>query len=116
MTVCSCSTGSDTPGASALVPGFLPGHGTRSKLLLRGPESRGTTAISGTTRTMNHPAPTPLDRRLAEVCRKCPVCRRARQRPTGLASWMVRRVEARFCPFCRAYERVYGRKSHEPVS
>lgn len=64
---------------------------------------------------MKDPAPTPLDRRLAEVCRHCPVCRHARQHPKGLASWVVRRVEGPLCPFCRAYQRVYGRKSHEPV-
>jgi hypothetical protein len=26
----------------------------------------------------------------------------------------VKKIEARLCPFCRAYERVYGRKAHEP--
>ncbi len=24
-------------------------------------------------------------------------------------------TETRVCPFCRAYERVYGRKAHEPI-
>jgi 7,8-dihydropterin-6-yl-methyl-4-(beta-D-ribofuranosyl)aminobenzene 5'-phosphate synthase len=54
-----------------------------------------------------------LDRALASVCRNCPVCRRARKRPDGPAGWLVHRVEHQFCPFCRAYERVYGRKAHE---
>jgi uncharacterized protein CbrC (UPF0167 family) len=53
-----------------------------------------------------------FDKALARVCVSCPVCRRARHRQRGLAFWLVRRVEAKLCPFCRAYERVYGRKSH----
>jgi len=61
-------------------------------------------------------APRPIsrmDRALASVCRNCPVCRRARQRPSGLAFRLVNQVERHLCPFCRAYERVYGRKAHE---
>jgi hypothetical protein len=54
-----------------------------------------------------------LDRAMAYVCRNCPVCRRARRQQAGAAFWLVNRVEQRFCPFCRAYERVYGRKAHE---
>jgi hypothetical protein len=57
-----------------------------------------------------------LDRALANVCRNCPVCRRARKRQSGAAFWLVRRVEGRVCPFCRAYERVHGRKAHEPAT
>jgi len=56
---------------------------------------------------------TPLDRALANVCRNCLVCRRARQRQSGAAFWLVQQVEGRVCPFCRAYARVYGRKAHE---
>lgn len=56
---------------------------------------------------------TSLDRALANVCRSCPVCRRARQKQSGLAFEFVKRVEMRTCPFCRAHERVYGRKAHE---
>ena len=55
-----------------------------------------------------------FDKTLAEFCRKCPVCRRARWRQRGTAFWLVKKIEARMCPFCRAYERVYGRKAHEP--
>jgi hypothetical protein len=25
----------------------------------------------------------------------------------------VKKIESKICPFCRAYERVYGRKAHE---
>lgn len=57
---------------------------------------------------------TTLDRALARVCEACPVCRTARRNQQGLANRFVRGVEADICPFCRAYERVHGRKSHEP--
>jgi hypothetical protein len=57
-----------------------------------------------------------LDRALARVCVNCPVCRRVRRTQKGAAFEMVRRVESRVCPFCRAYERVYGRKAHEPLT
>lgn len=63
---------------------------------------------------MTHPA-SRLDHMLAIVCRSCPVCRRARKRQRGVAFWLVKRVEGRFCPFCRAYERVYGQKAHHAV-
>jgi uncharacterized protein CbrC (UPF0167 family) len=53
-----------------------------------------------------------FDKALARVCVSCPVCRRARQRQGGAAFWLVQHVEAKLCPFCRAYERVYGRKAH----
>jgi hypothetical protein len=56
-----------------------------------------------------------LDLALAACCANCPLCRRARRQPSGLARTIVQRVETRVCPFCRAYERVYGRKAHEPV-
>jgi hypothetical protein len=53
------------------------------------------------------------DRWLAERCRQCPVCRRARARQRGLAFWIVKNVEGSVCPACKAYEKVYGRKAHE---
>jgi len=57
-----------------------------------------------------------FDLALARVCEHCPVCRRARRRQRGLAFRLVERVEARVCPFCRAYERVHGRKAHEGIT
>jgi hypothetical protein len=54
-----------------------------------------------------------FDKALAKVCANCPVCRRARMRQRGLAFWLVKKIESKMCPFCRAYERVYGRKAHE---
>lgn len=65
----------------------------------------------------DHPAQnaSSFDKALARVCANCPVYRWARRRQRGLASWLVQRVEAKLCPFCRAYERVTGRKAHEPA-
>ena len=54
------------------------------------------------------------DRKLAKVCVNCPVCTRARRKQRGVAFWLVKNVENRLCPFCKAYERVHGRKAHEP--
>lgn len=59
--------------------------------------------------------PSSLDRFLAGVCQLCPVCRRARARPEGWAAQFVRTIEARTCPFCRAYARVHGRAAHAPA-
>ena len=58
---------------------------------------------------------TDRDRARAQRCVECPVCTRARRKQRGLTFWLVKRVESRLCPFCQAYEKVYGRKSHEPV-
>ena len=53
-------------------------------------------------------------RALAERSANCVVCQRARRQQAGLAYWLVKTFEG-LCPFCRAYAKVYGRKSHEPV-
>jgi uncharacterized protein CbrC (UPF0167 family) len=58
---------------------------------------------------------TERDRRRAEQCVKCSVCRRAREKQRGLAFWFVKHVEGGLCPYCKAYERVYGRKAHAPI-
>jgi hypothetical protein len=65
---------------------------------------------------MMEPAASSFDKALARVCANCLVCRRARQRQRGFAFWLVQHVEGRLCPFCRAYERVYGHKAHEQKS
>ncbi len=58
---------------------------------------------------------TDRDRAMAQRCVECLVCTRARRRQRGMAFWFVKQVEGSVCPFCRAYEKVYGRKSHEAV-
>ncbi|MGA3328153.1 MAG: hypothetical protein ABSF45_27190 [Terriglobia bacterium] len=59
---------------------------------------------------------TDRDRAMAQRCVECPVCTRARRKQRGVAFWFVKQVEGSVCPFCRAYEKVYGRKSHEAVN
>jgi hypothetical protein len=58
---------------------------------------------------------TRIDAALARVCLHCPVCKQARRRQRGAAFWFVTKIERGTCPFCRAYERVHGRKAHEPA-
>jgi hypothetical protein len=65
---------------------------------------------------MNSKIPSRLDVAMARVCMNCLVCRHARKKQSGAAYWLTRNVEGRLCPFCRAYERVYGRKAHEPLN
>ena len=55
------------------------------------------------------------DRRMAQQCVDCGLCKRARRKQKGMAFWLVKRVAGTICPYCKAYERVYGRKAHEPM-
>lgn len=55
-----------------------------------------------------------LDTWMARKCETCPMCRQARRTQQGVAFGLVKNVEAKLCPFCRAYERVHGRRAHEP--
>jgi uncharacterized protein CbrC (UPF0167 family) len=55
------------------------------------------------------------DRKLAKFCVTCPVCKLARKKQKGAAFWFVSKIEGNLCPFCKAYERVYGRKAHQPL-
>ncbi len=61
------------------------------------------------------PEITDQDRARAHQCETCPMCRHARKKQRGLAYWFVKHVEGGLCPQCTAYEKVYGRKAHEPV-
>ena len=58
---------------------------------------------------------TEKDREKAEGCLKCPICSHARKKQKGLAYMFVKWVEGGICPSCKAYEKVYGRKAHEPI-
>jgi hypothetical protein len=58
---------------------------------------------------------TEKDRKRAEGCLQCPVCNHARKKQRGIIFWFVKRVEGSLCPNCKAYEKVYGRKAHEPI-
>jgi transposase-like protein len=54
--------------------------------------------------------------KMAQGCMSCPVCKSARKKQSGLAFWFVKNVEGGLCPKCKAYEKVYGKKAHEPLS
>ena len=54
-----------------------------------------------------------LKRLMAEHCRNCIVCSHARCKQEGLAFAFVKNIEAKICPFCLAYEEVYGKKAWE---
>lgn len=58
---------------------------------------------------------TDTDRARARVCLTCPTCSRAREKQRGLAYLFVKYIERGICPYCRAYEKVYGRRACEPV-
>ena len=58
---------------------------------------------------------TEKDREMAQKCFECPVCNKARVKQKGLAYWFVKTIEGGICPYCQAYEKVYGRKAHEPA-
>jgi len=58
---------------------------------------------------------TDKDREMAKRCVECPVCNHARAKQRGLAFFFVKTIEGSVCPYCKAYERVYGRKAHEPM-
>jgi hypothetical protein len=58
---------------------------------------------------------TAKDRERALRCLQCAPCNHARRHQRGLVFWLVKKVERKICPFCRAYEKVYGRKAHEPL-
>ena len=62
----------------------------------------------------NHKVISDRDRQFAQTCLECPACKYARRSQKGLLFWFVTVIESRLCPYCRAYERVYGRKAHEP--
>ena len=58
---------------------------------------------------------TEKERQMAKKCLECPVCKKARKNQRGFFFWFVRKIEGDMCPYCKAYEKVYGRKAHEPA-
>ena len=56
---------------------------------------------------------TEKDKKMAQRCVECPVCTKARKQQRGFAFWFVKNIENGLCPYCAAYERVYGKKAHE---
>ena len=64
---------------------------------------------------MQTDAITEKDRKLAQQCLDCSLCKRARFKQKGLLFWFVKKLESGLCPACKAYEKVYQRKAHEPI-
>jgi transposase-like protein len=62
---------------------------------------------------MNTTSATEKDKQMAQHCVTCPVCTHARKKQRGFAYWFVKTIENSVCPYCEAYERVYGKKAHE---
>jgi len=56
-----------------------------------------------------------LQHKMAQKCLDCKLCCYARRKQTGIVFWLVKKIEVHICPFCKAYEKVYGRKAHEPI-
>ena len=49
----------------------------------------------------------------AEFCEaKCPICTRAR-RGNRLALWLVKYIDRKICPACKAYEKKYNKPAYE---
>jgi uncharacterized protein CbrC (UPF0167 family) len=59
---------------------------------------------------------TSKDIQMAKKCMTCVVCKRARIKQSGFSFWFVKNIEDSLCPYCKAYERVYGKKAHEPIN
>ena len=64
---------------------------------------------------MQNEAITDKDRKRAKQCLECAICKRAREKQRGFAFWFVKKIESGICPACKAYEKVYHRKAHEPL-
>ena len=65
---------------------------------------------------MNSSPITDADRKKAQQCLECKACKYARKKQKGIIFWFVKTIEGSICPYCKAYEKVYGRKAHEPIS
>lgn len=58
---------------------------------------------------------TERDRKMAQKCVECYVCKKARVKQKGFFFWFVKEIDERICPFCKAYEKVYGRKASAAI-
>ncbi len=56
-----------------------------------------------------------MTQKIVQVCVTYPVCGYARKKQQGAAFWFVTIIEGDLCPFCKAFERVYGRKAHQSL-
>ena len=51
--------------------------------------------------------------RMAKVCENCTVCKSARRKQKGFSYWLVKNIDSKICPFCKAYKKVHGRNAYE---
>jgi hypothetical protein len=52
----------------------------------------------------------------AAFCRDgCPGCTKGRNKGRGLM-YQLMKIERLFCPYCRAYEKVYGIRVYEKIT
>ncbi len=64
---------------------------------------------------MEKKKPSKLTVKMARFCGKsCPSCKAARKKQKGFSYWFVKNIDSKVCPFCKAYEQVYGSKAYEP--
>lgn len=61
---------------------------------------------------MNVTIITEKDKQMAMKCAHCPACKRAKKKQKGFVFWFVKKIEADICPYCQAYEKVYGKKAY----
>lgn len=52
------------------------------------------------------------DKQMALKCVNCIACKKARKKQKGLIFFFVKKIESDLCPYCKAYEKVYGKKAH----
>ena len=51
---------------------------------------------------------TEKDKKMAQQCVGCKLCKHARVKQRGMAFWFVKKIEDSVCPFCKAYEKREG--------
>lgn len=52
----------------------------------------------------------------ARWCLKCPICNRAREKQKGIVYLLVKHIDRKVCPSCKAFEKVTGQLSYEPIT
>jgi uncharacterized protein CbrC (UPF0167 family) len=56
---------------------------------------------------------TEKEKQMAEKCVTCTICSQARKNQKGFSYGAVKILRT-VCPYCKAYEKVYGKKAYEP--
>jgi len=56
-----------------------------------------------------------LQHKMAQKCLDCKLCCYARRKQTGMAFWLVKKIEVHICPFCKAYVFFYCFSAHVDI-